>query len=47
MPIQSDPQIAAQNAARKEQQRVKHQDINSDWLDNMVARPFLTNSDGN
>jgi hypothetical protein len=33
MPIASDPAVAAQNAARRAQEKLTPEDINSDWLD--------------
>ena len=40
MPIASDPVAAAENAARRAQEKLKPEDINSDWLDDMVRRLF-------
>jgi hypothetical protein len=40
MPIASDPVIAAENAARRAQEKLNPEDINSDWLDDMVKRLF-------
>ena len=40
MPILSDPAVAAQNAARRAQEKLTPEDINSDWLDDMVKRLF-------
>jgi hypothetical protein len=40
MPIASDPVVAAENAARRAQEKLTPEDINSDWLDDMVKRLF-------
>ena len=40
MPISSDPAVAAENAARRAQEKLNPDDINSDWLDDMVKRLF-------
>jgi hypothetical protein len=40
MPITSDPVVAAENAARRTQEKLKPEDVDSDWLDDMVKRLF-------
>jgi len=33
MPLTSNPEVAAANAARREREKLKPEDINSDWFD--------------
>ncbi|MBS0273744.1 MAG: hypothetical protein JSR55_04930 [Proteobacteria bacterium] len=40
MPLISDPAVAAENAARRAQKKLNPEDIDSDWLDDMVKRLF-------
>ncbi len=40
MSLTPDPQIAAANAARRQQEEFEHDEIDSDWLDAMVKRLF-------
>ena len=40
MPILSDPVVAAENAARRANEKLNPEDINSDWLDDRLKRLF-------
>ncbi|HWD50135.1 MAG TPA: hypothetical protein VG309_09395 [Rhizomicrobium sp.] len=40
MPNVSNPAVAAENAARREREKLKPEDIDSDWLDKLVTRLF-------
>jgi hypothetical protein len=39
-PLTPDPESAPADAARKQQDKLKHDDIDSEWLDAMVKRLF-------